>query len=193
MVVNNGLYFLPGLKTGFFMVKVAQGALAALILIVVNTFASAQTAMVDRFVPEAALVGEARFKVLLFPVYDASLYAPKGNYRKSGPLALELNYLFDVEKERIVNQTVKTFERRKLGSDADVAKWRKIMGEHFSDVQKGDRILLAFPDLQTVVFSTNGSEPTFVSDAGFAEAFKDLWLGDNVRNKGFQNKLLGLK
>ena len=61
------------------------------------------------------------------------------------PLALELNYLFDVEKERIVNQTVKTFERRKLGSDTDVAKWRKIMGEHFSDVQKGDRILLAFP------------------------------------------------
>ena len=175
------------------MVKFAQGALAALILIVVNSVASAQTAMVDRFVPEAALVGEARFKVLLFPVYDASLYAPKGNYRKSGPLALELNYLFDVEKERIVNQTVKTFERRKLGSDADVAKWRKIMGEHFSDVQKGDRILLAFPDLQTVVFSTNGSEPTFVSDAGFAEAFKDLWLGDNVRNKGFQNQLLGLK
>lgn len=193
MVVNSGLYFLPELKTGFVMVKFAQGVLAALILIVVNSFASAQTAMVDRFVPEAALVGEARFKVLLFPVYDASLYAPKGNYRKSGPLALELNYLFDVEKERIVNQTVKTFERRKLGSDADVAKWRKIMGEHFSDVQKGDRILLAFPDLQTVVFSTNGSEPTFVSDAGFAEAFKDLWLGDNVRNKGFQNKLLGLK
>ena len=193
MVVNSGLYFLPGLKTGFVMVKFAQGVLAALILIVVNSFASAQTAMVDRFVPEAALVGEARFKVLLFPVYDASLYAPKGNYRKSGPLALELNYLFDVEKERIVNQTVKTFERRKLGSDADVAKWREIMGEHFSDVQKGDRILLAFPDLQTVVFSTNGSEPTFVSDAGFAEAFKDLWLGDNVRNKGFQNKLLGLK
>ena len=61
----------------------------------------------------------------------------KGDYRKSGPLALELNYLFDVEKERIVNQTVKTFERRKLGSDADVAKWRKIMGEHFSDVQQG--------------------------------------------------------
>ena len=69
---------MPGLKTGFVMVKFAQGVLAALILIVVNSFASAQTAMVDRFVPEAALVGEARFKVLLFPVYDASLYAPKG-------------------------------------------------------------------------------------------------------------------
>ena len=184
---------MPGLKTGFVMVKFAQGAFAALMLIVVNGFVNAQTAMIDRFVPEAALVGEARFKVLLFPVYDASLYAPKGDYRKSGPLALELNYLFDVEKERIVNQTVKTFERRKLGSDADVAKWRKIMDEHFSDVQQGDQIMIAFPDLQTVVFSTNGSDPTFVSDAGFAEAFKDLWLGDNVRNKSFQNKLLGLK
>ena len=87
--------------------------------------------------PEAALVGKARLKVLLFPVYDASLYAPEGDYRKSGPLALELDYLFDVEKERIVNQTVKTFERRKLGSEADIANWRKIMDVHFSDVQKG--------------------------------------------------------
>ncbi len=175
------------------MVKFACRAFAALILVVVNGFAIAQTAMIDRFVPEAALVGEARFKVLLFPIYDASLYAPGGDYRKSGPLALELHYLIDVEKERIVNQTVKTFKRRKLGSHADVAKWRKIVGEHFSDVQKGDRITVAFPDLQTVVFSTNGSEPTVVSDIRFAEAFKDLWLGDNVRNKSFQNKLLGLK
>ena len=63
--------FLPGLKTGFVMLKFAQGAFAALMLIVVNGFANAQTAMIDRFVPEAALVGEARFKVLLFPVYDA--------------------------------------------------------------------------------------------------------------------------
>ena len=136
--------FLPGVKTGFVMLKFAQGAFAALMLIVVNGFANAQTAMIDRFVPDAALVGEARFKVLLFPVYDASLYAPKGDYRKSGPLALELNYLFDVEKERIVNQTVKTFERRKLGSDADVAKWRKIMGEHFSDVQRAIGYCLLF-------------------------------------------------
>ncbi len=184
---------LPGLKTGFVMVKFAQGALAALMLIVSSGFAAAQTILTETFVPEAALVGKARLKVLLFPVYDASLYAPEGDYRKSGPLALELDYLFDVEKERIVNQTVKTFERRKLGSEADIANWRKIMGVHFSDVQKGDKIMIAFPDLQTVVFSTNGGKPTFVSDEGFAAAFKDLWLGDNVRNKRFQNKLLGLK
>ena len=58
---------MPGLKTGFVMVKFAQGAFAALMLIVVNGFANAQTAMIDRFVPEAALVGEARFQGVAFP------------------------------------------------------------------------------------------------------------------------------
>ena len=43
------------------MVKCALGALAALMLIFVNGFAIAQTAMIEAFVPEAALVGEARF------------------------------------------------------------------------------------------------------------------------------------
>ncbi len=175
------------------MVKCTLGALVAFFLIVANGFAAAQTVMIETFVPEAALVGEARFKVLLFPVYDASLYAPNGEFEKSGPLALVLNYVSDLKKERIVNTTVKTFERRQMGSPANIEKWRKIMAKHFSDVKKGDRIMIAFPDLQRVVFSTNGSQPTFVSDEGFAAAFKDLWLGDNVRNKGFQTKLLGLK
>ena len=182
-----------GLKTGVDMVKYALGALMALSLVVMNGFAVAETAMIEKFVPEASLVGEARFKVLLFPVYDASLYAPNGKYEKSGPLALVLNYVSDLKKERIVSTTVKTFERRKMGSSANIEKWQKIMAEHFSDVKKGDRIMIAFPDRQRVVFSTNGSEPTFVSDEEFATAFKDLWLGHNVRNKGFQTKLLGLK
>lgn len=175
------------------MVKLALSASAALMLIFVNAFAVAQTVMIEKFVPEAALVGEARFKVLLFPVYDASLYAPNGEYERSGPLALVLNYVSDLKKERIVSTTVKTFERRKMGSSADIDKWRKIMRVHFSDVQKGDQIMIAFPDFQTVVFSTNGSDPAFVRDKGFAAAFKDLWLGDNVRNKRFQTKLTGLE
>ena len=186
-------WLLPERKTGCIMLKVVLNALVALMLIFLNAFAVAQTAMIEKFVPEAELVGEARFKVLLFPVYDASLYAPNGEYERSSPLALVLNYVSDLKKERIVSTTVKTFERRKMGSSADIDKWRKIMRMHFSDVRKGDQIMIAFPDFQTVVFSTNGSNPTFVRDQGFAAAFKDLWLGDNVRNKRFQTKLIGLE
>ena len=175
------------------MVKFSLRVLTILILTFLSNNVIAQTAMIEKFVPEAALVGEARFKVLLFPVYDASLYAPNGNYKKSGPLVLVLNYVSDLKKDRIVSTTVKTFKRREMGSSSDIKNWRKIMGEHFSDVQKGDRIMIAFPDTQTVVFSTNGSDPTYVADERFSIAFRDLWLGENIRNKGFQNKLLGLK
>lgn len=174
------------------MFKHAQKVMFALIMMVMFGTAPSKASEVSEFIPDAELVGEARFSVFLFPIYDASLYAPNGKYEKGGPLALVLNYLFDLDKESLVNQTVEALERRKLGTPDQIAKWKAILNEHFFDVVKKDKILIAFPDPETVSFSTNDGAPTTVVDSGFALAFKDLWLGDNIRNKKFQNQLLGM-
>ncbi len=82
--------------------------------------------------------------------------------------------------------------RRKMEARPRLKKWTGIMEDHFDDVEKHDRILIAFPDPQTVVFSTNDSPPQKVVDRGFAVAFKDLWLGDNIRNKAFKRNFWAL-
>lgn len=164
----------------------------AIIMMVMIGAAPSKANDVSEFVPDAKLVGEARFSVFLFPIYDASLYAPNGKYKKNGPLVLVLNYLFDLDKESLVSQTVEALERRELGTPRQIVEWTAILNKHFFDVVKKDKILIAFPDPETVSFSTNGGAPATVIDPAFAMAFKNLWLGDNIRNKKFQNQLLGM-
>jgi hypothetical protein len=175
------------------MLKNAPGMFVAIALMLLSCVQFARADLLQELIPDAQKYGEARFKVLVLSIYDLSLYTQNGVYDKNKPLALKLNYLTSLKKESIIKQTVKAMTRRKMGSAAEIEKWTGIMEDHFDDVEKHDRILIAFPDPQTVVFSTNDSPPEKVVDRGFAVAFKDLWLGDNIRNKAFQKELLGLK
>ena len=175
------------------MLKNAPGMFVAIALMLLSCVQFARADLLQELIPDAQKYGEARFKVLVLSIYDLSLYTQNGVYDKNKPLALKLNYLTSLKKESIIKQTVKAMTRRKMGSAAEIEKWTGIMEDHFDDVEKHDRILIAFPDPQTVVFSTNDSPPQKVVDRGFAVAFKDLWLGDSIRNKAFQKELLGLK
>jgi hypothetical protein len=175
------------------MIKFARGVMLAIVLSVLGWVSPVQADLLEELIPGAKLYGQARFKVLLFPIYDASLYTVGGVYDKQAPLAMRLDYLTSLDKERIVKQTVKAMQRRSLGSEAEIAKWTKIMEKYFDDVQENDQILIVFPDLEKVVFSTNDGPPEIVKDAKFSIAFRDLWLGENIRNKRFQSDLLGLK
>ncbi|HCD79966.1 MAG TPA: hypothetical protein DEQ81_08050, partial [Alphaproteobacteria bacterium] len=58
----------------------------------------AQAEVLDRLVPDAELVGEARFKVMFFKIYDAQLYAPNGRYSAGNPYSLRLHYLINAKK-----------------------------------------------------------------------------------------------
>ena len=85
------------------------------------------------FVPDAALVGKARFQVLFFKIYDAALYAPKGVYDRRAPYALRLTYLINGKKDRIIKQTVKEMKRQRAASDSTIEGWVPLMEQAFID------------------------------------------------------------
>ena len=64
--------------------------------------------------PTAKKVGEARFKVFLFKIYDAELFAQDGRFDRKGLYALRLNYLLDAKKDRIISSTVKEMKRQNV-------------------------------------------------------------------------------
>ena len=49
--------------------------------------------MAPQQVPDAKLVGEARFEIFFFQIYDAQLFAPDGVYDPRGVYALNLTIL----------------------------------------------------------------------------------------------------
>ncbi|MGB1356549.1 MAG: hypothetical protein ACPG7P_04640, partial [Candidatus Puniceispirillaceae bacterium] len=84
----------------------------------VATPTMARGEMMREFVPDAGIVGKARFQVLFFKIYDAALYAPKGVYDRKAPYALRLTYLINVKKDRIIKQTVREMKRQRAASDS---------------------------------------------------------------------------
>lgn len=164
---------------------------ACLLLVLVSVQVNAAKDVPPIQVPDAELVGEARFQIFFFKIYDAQLFAPKGIYDPRGIYALRLNYLVDAKEDRIIKQTVKEMKRMKAASHAKIESWIPIMEEAFIDMEEG-----SFADFirgadGTLTLAANGSEVSRIEDKRLVRALMNIWLGKRVRDQEFQDKLMG--
>ena len=147
--------------------------------------------MAPQQVPDAKLVGEARFEIFFFKIYDAQLFAPDGVYDPRGVYALRLNYLVDAKEDRIIKQTVKEMKRMKAASHAKIESWVPLMEEAFIDMDEGsfaDFIRMADG---TLTLAANGKEISRIVDKRLVRALMNIWLGKKVRDEEFRDKLMG--
>ena len=147
--------------------------------------------MAPQQVPDAKLVGEARFEIFFFKIYDAQLFAPDGVYDPRGVYALRLNYLVDAKEDRIIKQTVKEMKRMKAASHAKIESWVPLMEEAFIDMDEGsfaDFIRMADG---TLTLAANGKEISRIEDKRLVRALMNIWLGKKVRDEEFRDKLMG--
>ena len=143
------------------------------------------------YVPDASLVGQARFQVLFFKIYDAQLFAPKGQYDPNAPYALRLTYLINGKKDRIIKQTVKEMKRQRAASDSMIESWLPLMEEAFIDMPKGSSADFIHAGDDRLVLATDGRVIAEITDRRFIRALMDIWLGPKVRDTEFQLALLG--
>lgn len=151
----------------------------------------AQAEALDRLLPDAELVGEARFKVMLFKIYDAQLFAPDGKYSTDAPYSLRLRYLINAKKDRIVSSTVKEMKRMQAASEAQIESWVPVMQSAFIDMPKGSHAdFIHTPDGRLTLVA-DGEIISVIEDAALAQAIMDIWLGPKVRDQRFQDSLMG--
>jgi uridine kinase len=143
------------------------------------------------FVPDAALVGKARFQVLFFKIYDAALYAPNGVYDRRTPYALRLTYLINGKKDRIIKQTVKEMKRQRAASDSTIEGWVPLMEQAFIDMPKGTSADFIHTGDGRLVLTVRNEIHAELTDRRFIRALMDIWLGPKVRDADFQLALLG--
>ena len=143
------------------------------------------------FVPDAALVGKARFQVLFFKIYDAALYAPNGVYDRRTPYALRLTYLINGKKDRIIKQTIKEMKRQRAASDSMIESWLPLMEMAFIDMPKGSSADFIHTGDGRLVLATGGRVIAEIDDRRFIRALMNIWLGPKVRDADFQLALLG--
>ncbi|MBY5992589.1 chalcone isomerase family protein [Ferrimonas balearica] len=136
-------------------------------------------------------VGESRLKVLWFPIYHARLYSDDGRYDGiEAPLALDLEYLRDIEAEDLVDHTRSEWQRLALYEGATSEAWLAELTRLWPDVAKGDRLTLVMNPKRSTFFH-NGEALGSIDGLDFGERFLAIWLHPDSRYPRLRNALIG--
>ena len=154
-----------------------------------NAMADIQT--VQRHIPSAALVGEAKMEYLFWDVYDAELYAPEGVWRKDGPFALSLQYLLELDGEAIARRSVSEIREQGFDDEVTLARWYELMRTTFPDVDENTRITGVMDHDKHTRFYRNGSLIGEINEPLFSKWFFNIWLGEKTSEPELRIRLLG--
>jgi hypothetical protein len=136
------------------------------------------------------LVGEAHLKVLWFDIYKAKLFTPDGRFSSvKGPLILQLNYLRDIERNALLNETKKELKRFIKEDTAET--WVKQLASIFVDIKKGDKLSFWIDRQTRGHFSMQGRWIGSIDSSEFSTNFVRIWLSKNGRYPKLAKQLTG--
>ena len=138
------------------------------------------------------LVGEARFRLFLFDIYHASLFAPDGIYAGTAPYALKLSYMRDVSRRILVNASVDEMRRQGVNDEAKLAEWAYWMEQNFPNMQNGDDAVMVALEGGGMALYHNQIKLGETDDPAFVKAFFSIWLADNALKPKLSRQLRGL-
>lgn len=159
-----------------------------------NSVSRAVADSVSSQLTDARLVGQGRFSVFGFHIYDARLFAtPAGlgaGLLPDKPFALDLRYARAIKGQDIAKRSTKEIENLKLGTAETRARWDSEMRAIFPNVGKGDHLTGIYVPGYGVRFLKNGRAIGEVTDPQFARAFFAIWLHPRTRAPGLRTALL---
>lgn len=147
--------------------------------------------LLSEFVPNAKPVGEGRLSVFIWDVYDATLYAPNGDWNTERPFALELSYLMNLEGKKIADRSIEEIRNQGFDDEIKLADWHSQMRSIFPDVGEGVKLIGVYTKEGESVFFKNNETIGRVTDPEFGKAFFDIWLSEKTSEPGLRKKLLG--
>jgi hypothetical protein len=154
--------------------------------------ASARADVAVKWVPDAQVVGSGRLSVMLWEVYDATLYAPQGVWNAGKPFALSLHYFRDIEGGDIADRSVVEMRKQGFSDEVILAGWHGQMRAIFPDVTRGTVLTAVYIPGKSTRFFRDGQDIGVITDSEFGKHFFNIWLAENTSEPGLRKKLLGL-
>ncbi|MFK7830104.1 MAG: chalcone isomerase family protein [Congregibacter sp.] len=136
-------------------------------------------------------VGEARLKVLLWAVYDASLFSPSGVYSENErPLRLEIQYRMGVKSTSLVERTRKEWDA--MGrTHPRQNEWLDRLAAVWPDIQEDDVLALELDINNVTTFLYNGDPIGTIDDPEFGQQFIDIWASEDCTRPEMRLALIG--
>jgi hypothetical protein len=131
--------------------------------------------------------GQATFRYLGLPLYEARLFTPGAAPLDWGAdLHLELTYLRNLSRDDLVAGTLQELQR--LGHDLPA---RGDLERCFQNVAPGDQFAATTMGRDAIRFQMNAGAGCTLSHPGIAPAFMSIFLGDYTRSARFSRTLRG--
>ncbi|MEX0306414.1 MAG: hypothetical protein AB3N12_03405 [Ruegeria sp.] len=159
-------------------------ALVCLILLIPGGLAASPMSDAIR---DPELRGNATFRFLGLPLYDAKLYTPGGAaFSWNADFGLQLTYRKNLKQKALVESTLEEMARQ-----GNPAPTEAQLQTCFQAVSKGDSYLAIAQGPNSVSFWRNGSKTCTLTNPGITRSFMSIFLGDNTRSAAFTRSLRG--
>ncbi len=145
--------------------------------------------IVEKFIPNYKLVGEATYKFLLLDIYYAKLISETGHY-PSDKFALILKYNRDFTKKSVVEETIKQLGIQKQYSDKELFELKELLNETFRPIKKND-IFIAMKLKEKGIFYFKDEKVLETKNIDFLNLFFNIWLREDSEDPNFTKSLLG--
>ncbi|MEJ6472800.1 chalcone isomerase family protein [Pseudoalteromonas piscicida] len=165
------------------------------LMVLLQSFAvTASENVVSQFIDNPKQVGEtSRMTYLFWDVYDASLYAPQGNFSKERPFVLELKYLRALNGKDIAVRSLQEMQKQGFENPTLGQQWLTQMKQIFPDVSKNTRLFGVKTPAGYTQFYQGQELIGEVKDSDFTHWFFNIWLGEKTSEPQMRAELLGLR
>ena len=140
--------------------------------------------------PAYMLLGSASFKVLWWPLYDASLYAQteQFSFPETVPFVFSLQHQRDISRELLISETLKQWDAQQVRVGSD---WETTLASLMPDVRKGDVLSMEVQPGFHTYLRLNNNLIGEVTDPDLVIAFAGIWLADTTTRPEFRQQLFG--
>lgn len=167
-------------------------ALILLFLFILSPSIALAKDPVRQFVPQAEKVGQGILTFAFWDVYEATLYAPRGEFNAKRPFALSIRYFRDLAGQAIADTSASEIRRQGFTDTARLQNWQQQMTTIFPDVTAGTVLTAIYLPGNKTVFYNDDRQIGTVKDPAFGPAFFGIWLENTTAKPALRKALLGL-
>jgi hypothetical protein len=138
------------------------------------------------------LLGEAKFSVLFWDIYQSRLLTSDGQYPLSHHCQsslFEIQYLRDISKQELLDNTLAQWQHLAIDK-AEYMLYLTVLENIWPDIKAGDQLTLLSRANRTV-FYFNQKKIAEIESEEFADLFLRIWLDENTSEPELRTQLLG--
>ena len=137
------------------------------------------------------IIGEGTLKVFFMEIYDLRLIADSSTFSWQNKFKLDFIYTRDLKKDSVIESSIKELRRQSSVSESDIESWQGYLEQSIKPVQEGTHATVLWNPEGHITFHYENYEPTTIKDEGFAQAFLNIWLGEETSQPKLRDELLG--